>query len=509
LATPTLRKAMTDPANTIRQIASLQGVAVACTIVLLLLSLAVLPREERRELRLPLLLLIAHVLLGASAFALNPGKPSRGVVIAMVLLVFTALARVSFLLVVDWLIGKRLNRPLSKIFRDILQALFYIAVALIALHELGFEPGSLLTTSAILTAVLGLSLQEVLGNLFAGLAVQAEGPFEVGDWIQVGDGQTLIGQVIEINWRATRLETNDLTEIVVPNAMIAKSSIRNFRRPEPITRRMVAFQAPYEVSPSEVERAVLGCMSHIPGAAESRPPQLWTEGFEESGVGYQLVYFITDFAARKSIDSEVRNRIWYSLARAGISMPYPVRDLRVARANRPPLDEELVWTREQSSEVLAQVEFFEFLPDSVRQRLAELATPKRYGKGEPIVIEGAAGDGLFVVGTGRVAVVKDGPIGENLELASLGPGSLFGELSLLTGTRQATVKAAVESVVLGISHDDFRKVVEEVPGLTEALLVQLTERSERLARPDDTEEVPSSVEFRQAIFSRIRRLFST
>jgi small-conductance mechanosensitive channel/CRP-like cAMP-binding protein len=499
---------MSDPASTIRQIASLQGVAVACTIVLLLLSLAVLPREERRELRLPLLLLIAHVLVGVGTFALGPGKPSRGVVIAMVLLLFTALARVSFLLVVDWLIGKRLNRPLSKIFRDILQALFFIAVALIALHELGFEPGSLLTTSAILTAVLGLSLQEVLGNLFAGLAVQTERPFEVGDWIQVGDGQTLIGQVVELNWRTTKLQTNDLTEIVVPNAMIAKSSIRNFRRPEPITRRLVAFQAPYEVTPNRVERAVLGCMSHVPGVAESRLPELWTDGFEDSGIGYQLVYFITDFAARKSIESEVRNRIWYALARAGISMPYPTRDLRVTRAHRPPLDAGLVWTKEQSAEVLGQVEFFEFLPEGVRQHLADLATAKRYGRSEPIVVEGAAGDGLFVVAEGRVAVKKDGPAGENLELASLGPGSLFGELSLLTGTRQATVSAAIESVVLRISHDDFRDVVEQVPGLQESLLVQLTERSERLARPDDTEEVPSSVEFRQAIFSRIRRLFS-
>ncbi len=502
---------MSNAADFIRQIADLQGAAVVLTAFLILVALVVLPREERGFLRLPTLLLVAHVSVIAFSFGVSGGTaPSRHASVVAVLLIFTALARVSFLLVVDWLIGTRLKSPLPKIFRDIVQGVFYLAVTVIALREIGFDLSSLLTTSAILTAVLGLSLQESVGNIIAGLAVQGERPFQVGDWIQIGEDEAIVGQVVEINWRATKIRSNDLTEIIVPNAAIAKSPIHNFVRPVMVTRRKVAFSAPYEVPPGQVERAIDGCLSHIAGLTKTPSPHLWTDGFEDSGIRYQLVYFIDDFGRRQSIESEVRNRLWHALDRAGISMPYPIRDVRLVRAAQPPLVGSIDWDSARSAKLLDRVEFFDFLPESVRKRIAELASPERYGRGEPIVIEGQAGTDLFVVAVGRVAVVTDSPTGENLELASLGPGSLFGELSLVTGTRGATVLAAIESLVLRVSHDAFRRAVEEVPGLTEVVLAQLTERGERLAvRPSDAPEAVATAEFRQALFNRIRRLFSS
>ena len=94
------------------------------------------------------------------------------------------------------------------------------------------EPGSLLTTSALLTAVVGLSLQDTLGNMLTGLALQMQRPFEVGDWIQFDPDPRNIGQVIEVNWRATTVMTIDDVEVIVPNGALAKAPIRNFSQPE-------------------------------------------------------------------------------------------------------------------------------------------------------------------------------------------------------------------------------------------------------------------------------------
>ena len=141
------------------------------------------------------------------------------------------------LLVLDTILSRRLDRPLPKIIRDILQGLVYFVLALAILRQLGVEPGQLLTTSALLTAVVGLSLQDTAGNLIAGLSVQLQRPFDVGDWIQFDDNPKNIGRVIEINWRATTLLTLDENEIIVPNGLLAKAPLRNYTKPTNVARR--------------------------------------------------------------------------------------------------------------------------------------------------------------------------------------------------------------------------------------------------------------------------------
>jgi small-conductance mechanosensitive channel len=87
---------------------------------------------------------------------------------------------------------------------------------------------TVLATSGVLAIVLGLALQNTLADVFAGLAINVERPFGAGDWITVN---TLAeGQVIEINWRATRIKTTANDIIVMPNSVIAKAVLTNHRR---------------------------------------------------------------------------------------------------------------------------------------------------------------------------------------------------------------------------------------------------------------------------------------
>jgi small-conductance mechanosensitive channel len=131
---------------------------------------------------------------------------------------------------------RRLGLTAERIFRDIIQGIVYAAVGLLALSWLGVQLTSLLVTSALFTAIIGLALQDTLGNILAGLTLQAQQPFEVGDWIQLGDGQR-VGEVVEINWRAVRIFTLDREQVTIPNSLLAKSQIVTYTKPSSLARQ--------------------------------------------------------------------------------------------------------------------------------------------------------------------------------------------------------------------------------------------------------------------------------
>ncbi|MEM6995734.1 MAG: mechanosensitive ion channel domain-containing protein, partial [Myxococcota bacterium] len=227
------------------------GAGSVIAIVMILALRFLLPRKDLRLIRVPFALLVAHLAFVALTMVLPAASGvHRFCSLAALLLILITLGRVGFMLLVDTFAARRITRPVPKIFRDILQGLVYTAAVLITLRGAGAELDALLTTSALLTAVVGLSLQDTLGNLFAGLSIQAQRPFEVGDWIQFDDQKDRIGHVVEINWRATRILTIDRIEVTVPNNLLAKAPIRNFSKPSRLVRRKATVIAPYDAPPA-------------------------------------------------------------------------------------------------------------------------------------------------------------------------------------------------------------------------------------------------------------------
>ncbi|MCK6547154.1 mechanosensitive ion channel family protein [Myxococcota bacterium] len=446
--------------------------------------------------------------VGAELIEFGPARRVFGGL--AIVFICLALARAVFHVGFDVLIARSRRDPLPSIVRDLAQGAVLLVAALIALPAAGIEPGQILTTSAILTVVVGMAIQETLGNFVAGLAIQTERPFQVGDWIEVHGQPGHIGRVREINWRATRLHTLDNVDLVVPNGMLAKASFTNYDRPHRAARRSVYFHVPFSVPTRVVHDAVLPSLAEVPGVLVTPPPSIVTFSFDESGVGYWLRFFIDDMSTRDAIDGAVRDRIWYSLARAGLPLSVPGRAIATP---------DHVETQERSREakaldertaMIAASELFRQLAPEAQRHLAERARFASYAPGEVIIRQGELGNAMYLVRRGELAVrIKNGG-GLEHEVARLSPGAFFGEMALLTGeTRRATIVSVTTCELLVINHEAFRELLASNDSVVKVIGAKVAQRNAELTAkgeglPVEPEKV---VEASDALATRIRRFF--
>ncbi len=485
---------------------SFGGVGITAALVLLIVLRILLPDSERKQIRIPLVFLMGNLAIVAfRSLVAIPAQFDEILAAIALVLILACLGRGGFLLLVDYLIGRRLARPLPKIFRDIIQAVVYLGVAFLTLPFFGVEPGSLLTTSALITAVIGLSLQETLGNLFAGLAIQAQRPFEVGDWIKFDMDNGLTGRVTEINWRATKVMTDAQVEVIVPNGPLAKAPISNYTQPTRVSRREAIVSAEYEAPPHLVMKALSEAVKATPDVLTKPAPDVVLHEYGNSGIEYHLRYYIRDFARRAVIDSAVRIRIWYAFQRNQLSIPFPIRDVR-SRDMAAEEEKSAEETRSARRRALEGIDFLAALPEEVMDHLVERTRVALYSDGENVIEQGEEGDELFIVNEGEVAIIVN-----KTEVARLGKGKFFGEMSLLTGEkRTATVAARGAAQLFRISSDDMRDILEKDPSLAEHLAEVLARRKAQLEEqktgnpPSKKEEQAES----NILLSRIRSFFS-
>ena len=476
-------------------------------VVALVVVAAILPRGRRRLAAWPLALLLLAPLPFAVAllFPETVGTPAAAILGERFFLLASLLQ--SVLLMAGVAIWERLRPPLPKIFLDVLRWVM-LATALVAiLYQAGVTPGSLFTGSAVVTAVLGFALKDTLGNVFAGLAIHAEHPFELGDWIQYDDNQAHIGRVIEVNWRATKVITLDEATVIIPNGQLAQASIRNFTKPDRWSRRSLFVVTPYAVSPQRVQAIILEAIRGSFGVLEQPPPSVVTNAFTDRGVEHWVRLFTTEFDKRDRVDGMARDRIWYALARHGIELPVATHAVRLTplpRAEPEPVEAAVA----RRAAALASAPLFAGLGDDLTRRLAAESFDRVYAIGEAVTREGDPGASMFVIISGRVEVTIRAGDGSAIRLADLGVGESFGEMSLLTnGPRTATVTACEETRVIELDKEPLRHAFEAKPSLVEELgrLLQkrAAERTQAMVGAP-----PASPEQQQDIFRTIRDFFS-
>src|SRR3954451_14849064 len=215
--------------------------------------------------------------------------------------------------------------------------LVYLVTAFVTLR-LSFpklDVTALVATSAVTSLVLGLALQPILGNFFAGLVISIEKPYRINDWIKVGEQE---GRVAAITWRTTHLRTRDNDNLVIPNSKMADERVLNYYYPHPVHREKVRVGLPYGEPPYRIRRILLDCAAGVPGVLDKPAPDVLLVSFDPSAISYELRVWIDDIAQSHHIASDLRARIWEELRREGIEIPYPIQTLEITRPSRPRLE---------------------------------------------------------------------------------------------------------------------------------------------------------------------------
>lgn len=208
--------------------------------------------------------------------------------------------------------------------------LVYLVTALVTLRltfpKLDVAP--LIATSAVTSLVLGLALQPILGNFFAGLVISIEKPFRINDWIKVGEQE---GRVVAITWRTTHLRTRDNDNLVIPNGKLADERVINYYFPHPVHLERIKVSAHYDEPPYHVRQVLLDCAAGVPGALDKPAPEVYVLSFDASAIVYELRVWVEDVAQGPRIASDLRARVWEEFQKESIVMPYPIQTVEISR----------------------------------------------------------------------------------------------------------------------------------------------------------------------------------
>lgn len=397
---------------------------------------------------------------------------------------------------------------IPKFLREILALIiFLIALVLVLSVNYGQSVTGVILPSTVLVGVIGWAMQDLLGNVISGVSLQLGKPFKSGDWLIV---DSYHAEVIEVNWRSTRLRTNDHVYLDIPNSNIVRNVITNVSYPTKLHAMRVRLGIDYNAAPNRVKEVLMRAALNAPGVLPTPPPKIYLMDFADSSVVYEIKYWLEDHAKLNDINDAIRTNIWYALQRAKIKIPFPMRTLQIEPRRASEAAQKLP---ESSSALLRQQPFFQCLDDEQASRVLASANLCRFGLNEKIIEQGANGDSMFILtqGSAEVYISRDGSAAR---VATLNAGNYFGEMSLLTGEkRSATVVAQCDCEVLEIEKRVVAELLQNNSELLHRLSDMLAQRrieneSVLLASTTDKQMINSKKqEYAANFFSKVRSFF--
>jgi len=433
----------------------------------------------RHELRTAMLTMVGLMIVGMIGllvlFKTGEGLPTEMFAVVLREIVLLLLAVGFARIIIIFLFQGALARmAVPRILADVLIALLLVVYVLVRMNAVGVNLASIITTSAVITGVIAFSLQETLGNLWGGIALQLDNTCRIGDWIRIEGGGSLHGQVVSIRWRYLAIATNNNETVMIPNSQLIKNRVTVIGRRGDLRipmRRTLPFHVGYQWAPSRVIAACETAVgrAEIPNVSRTPAPSCVCLGFDDNGIQYGMRYWIVDLTMDELTDSEVRVHIHAGLARSGMEIPYPHRVLlqgQVATADA---------RREQEVEarqdVLAHLPLFAAFTEDERRALASELVSCPYVTGDVISRQGETSDSLFILAQGTVVIYGAADAnGKRPKLATLGSPDYFGEMGVLTGqARTATVIADGEVLCYRLDKLGVDAILQARPALVDAL----------------------------------------
>ena len=459
------------------------GFALAVVVVAGFLRLV--PLAPRRRLRRSAILLGFYAATMVASLALHwTDAPalSTGLAIACELLQFLLAINLLAMAIFDLLL-RALRVDYPDILHDVVVGAAYVVALGFVMHGVGVNVTSIVATSAVVTAVVGLSLQATLGNVVGGISLQLDDSINEGDWVEF-DNKTQ-GQVKKIRWRHTVIETRDWDTLIVPNGQLMTQQIKvpGKREGAPRQHRMwVYFNVDFRFSPAEVMRAVNDALQAAPIANVAREPKPdclcydLAKDNRDSYCHYAVRYWLLDMARTDGTSSIVRERIYAALKRAQIPLAIPATTVFVSQDDSEHRDRKRTRELESRMSALAAIDLFANLSEDEQRILASSARLAPFSPKEVITRQGATAHWLYVLLKGTAAVRVSTGEGEDRQVAVLEAPNFFGEMALMTGQpREATVVAECDVECLRVDRKDLEGIIKQRPEIA-------TEISEVLAK---------------------------
>jgi len=388
-------------------------------------------------------------------------------------------------------------------FKNIITAGVLVIVTLFLLKELlEINVTSLIATTTVLTATIGLAFQSTLANMLAGLTIHLEKPLRQGDWISTGGHE---GYVLDITLRSTRIITIANNEVFIPNSKVLSEAVINYSLPDRMCTRTLAVGVNYGVPPNTVRNALLDILAAVPGVHKTPPPIVRVTDYGDFAIHYEMRYSLHEYNRYVQIEAEIMTLIWYRFKRDNIEIPFPIRTVHLKEITAETRRAEQERVVEEVLALMARVDILAPLSAEERRSLVETVGVKTYAAGECPVQQGDRGDSFYIIKKGTVDVlVEKEPGSDGVIVATLGPGTFFGEMSLLTGAvRTATIKVREDAEFVVIDRESFRSILENEPSIAESLSHILAERQAGLEAQREKLDTAATVRRKENAKSRM------
>ena len=216
------------------------------------------------------------------------------------------------------------------LFDNVGKVIIFILGAFLILLSWNINVTGLTVSATVLVGIFGFAAQDTLANLFAGFFIMADTPYKIGDYINLDGGER--GYVNSIGLRSTRIMTRDDIEITLPNSLIANSKIINESGgPKENERVRIPISVAYGSDIDQVRSLLMEISDSSENICkdEDQGPRVRFRSFGDSGISFELLFWIDKPANRGLIVDEINSTIYKRFMDESIEIPYPQRTLHL------------------------------------------------------------------------------------------------------------------------------------------------------------------------------------
>lgn len=341
-----------------------------------------------------------------------------------------------------------------KLFRDLVRALIVALGAMFIYSWVwGGEVKGAVAALGVGSIVIGLALQEPLGNIVSGLMLLFERPLNVGDWVKA---EGVIGKVIEINWRSVHIESPTRELLIIPNVSLYKGAFSNLSRPTSVRTEVIEIGFSYDDPPNRVKEVMLNLLKSSPGVLSDPGPRVSTANYADFSITYRLVFSVAAQENLGSTRDAIMTRLWYVVRREGLNIPFPIAMEYSPGENPsapPQAPEALLKSHPRFRPALA----------------ADTENPPRtveFAAGETIQHPGSGFHGFALVLQGTAALLSKDASGQLVRIGEIGPGECFGDqLSAGAASHDVGVNAITDVVIMLFSNASIDQLLHRSPSL--------------------------------------------